>query len=215
MRVVIIQNAKHEHAGFIEDLLESYGVNYEYIHAYELNEIPRFEASHIIILGGPMGVYEHKEYPFLLDEIKIIREAYKKEKPLLGICLGAQLIAYAFGGEVYPYKREVGWSSVFKAEDDLFNKGIEKMEVFQFHNDTFTIPEKAKLIFRGNEVENQGIRIGNCIGLQFHVEMTEELIYDWMKYVEDEEREEIIKKMDVLDELNTSCKIIMERFLSM
>ncbi len=215
MHVVIIQNAKHEPAGFIEELLKINGISYEYIHAYESNEVPSFKASHIIILGGPMGVYECKEYPQLVDEMEIIRKAIKENVPLLGICLGAQLIAYALDKSVYPFREEVGWFEVFKAEDDEFNEGMDRIVVFQYHNDTFELPDGAKLIFRGDRVKNQGFRIGNCVGLQFHVEMTEELVDVWTRDLEPEKREKIMSEIYRVRELNSICYKLLSKFINL
>jgi len=159
MKVLVVQHAPHEPLGYIEDILEDLDVSYEYVKVYETNEIPRRYTSHMIIMGGPMGAYEEDKYPFLINEKRTIREAIKYEIPILGICLGAQLIASSLGCRVYPYKSELGWFEVKKVEEDPVISGLsEKMMVFQWHNDTFDLPNGAKLLYSGSEVNNQAFR---------------------------------------------------------
>lgn len=124
MKVIAIQNAPEEPMGYIEEILEEKGVNYEYVKVYETDEIKFGFATHIIIMGGPMGVYEDEKYPFLEAEKDLIREAVKDGIPILGICLGAQLIANALGGCVYPYRREFGWCEVEKVSHDEIIEGL-------------------------------------------------------------------------------------------
>ena len=104
-----------------------------------------------------MGVYEADKYPFLRWEMDVIRKNYTK-KPILGVCLGAQLIAGALGSRVYPYIREIGWRTVEKVSErfDL----PPKIEVFQWHGDTFDLPQNAELIYAGKEVETSALLLG-------------------------------------------------------
>ena len=166
-----------------------------------------------------MGVYEENKYPFLAQEKEMIREAFKRKVPILGICLGAQLIASALGKEVYPYRREFGWFTVNKIKDDTVTRELpEKLIVFQWHNDTFNLPEGAKLLYAGDLVRNQAFRIGNAIGLQFHLEVTSEIVRDWVRREEslsDEQKEVIIAGMDrYMDELHKNCERLFKAFLN-
>lgn len=134
----------------------------------------------LIILGGPMGVYEADKYPFLHKEIELIRKAYSENKRVLGICLGAQLIAKALGGEVIKggFGKEIGVEKVRNLSDfrKLFG---EELEVFQWHGDTFSLPMNAELLAY-NERYFQAFKIGKILGLQFHVEVNAKMIEEWV-----------------------------------
>jgi GMP synthase-like glutamine amidotransferase len=170
--------------------------------------------SHIIVLGGPQGVYEAEKYPYLKTEMKLIREAVRVKKPVLGICLGAQLIAASFGAKVYPYKKEVGW---YEVENLGFREMPKKLTVFQWHQDTFDLPEKAKLLFRGEIVRNQGFVMESALALQFHLEVKKETVRNWLKNEKglgEEEKEKIVEKTDrYIVELNRNTELITEKFL--
>lgn len=221
MKVVAIQHVPHEPMGLIEDILKEKGIEYEYVRVYETNELPEIkDATHIVIMGGPMGVYEWKEYTFLNQEKRLIRYAFDNNIPILGICLGAQLIASALGENVYPFKKEIGWFEVEKANSDEVIDGLpDKMVVFQWHNDTFDLPDGAKLLYAGRDVRNQAFRIGNAIGLQFHLEVTPEIVRDWVegeKSLTDDEKERIISDTEkYIDELNENCRKLVDAFLKL
>ena len=220
MKLIAIQHSPVEPLGYMEELLEERDVAYEYERVYETNEVKIRYATHIIILGGPMGAYEDDLYPFLSEEKKLIREAVKDNLPVLGICLGAQLIANALGYSVYPYKKELGWYEVRKVEEDEATKGLpSRLKVFQWHNDTFDLPSGAKLLYKGDAVKNQAFRIGKAIGLQFHLEMTSELIETWLKYeksLSEEEKEKIIEESkEFLPEMQKSCEVLLDNFLKL
>ncbi len=154
-----------------------------------------------------MGVYEADKYPFLSWEMDVIRKNYTK-KPILGVCLGAQLIAGALGSRVYPYIREIGWRTVEKVSErfDL----PPKIEVFQWHGDTFDLPQNAELIYAGKEVRNQCFITGKAIAMQFHVEMTLELIEKWLsteKTLSDDEKRKILEESkDKIEEYHKLCE---------
>lgn len=219
MKVISFIHAENEKMGFIEEILEERGIEFEYFRFYE-NEYPESleGASHLIIMGGPMGAYEDEEYPFLREELKIIKEALRKEIPVLGICLGAQLIAKALGARVYPFKKEIGWFEVRKVEDKFLERLPERMMVFQWHGDTFEIPKGAKLIYRGDEVVNQGFRFKKAVALQFHPEVTKEMIEEWLRDEDltEEARREILRETEIyLDESRENCKKLIENFLKL
>ena len=139
-----------------------------------------------------MNVYEEDQYPFLRNEDLFIKEAIQRGKQVLGICLGAQLIAKALGAKVYraPVK-EIGWYEISLTEegvrDHLFSPFPRTFSAFQWHGDTFDLPNAAKLIATSRPVQNQAFRYGeNAYGLQFHLEVTEEMIQEWMNEYEEE-----------------------------
>jgi GMP synthase-like glutamine amidotransferase len=165
--------------------------------------------SAIVILGGPMNVYEEDRYPFLREEDLFIKEAIQRGKTVLGICLGAQLIAKALGARVTkaPVK-EIGWYDVSLtragSHDPLFPRFPRTFPVFQWHEDTFDIPSAGELIATSNPILHQAFRYGeNAYGLQFHLEVTKEMIRDWMKTYEEEfngSKTPLLPKLKILNE---------------
>ncbi len=217
MKVVAIQHVPHEPMGYIEEILKENDVEYEYVRVYEGDKPELGDATHIVIMGGPMGVYEEDRYTFLRDEKELIRDAFGKGIPVLGICLGAQLIASALGCEVYPYRKELGWFTVRKVENDFVVEDLpEELVVFQWHGDTFDLPENAKLLYAGDLVRNQAFRIGNAVGLQFHLEVTPEIVRDWVERenLGDEEKERILAGIDEhLEGMLENCRRLVNAFL--
>jgi len=182
---------------------------------YETNEVPPLHATHLIIMGGSMSVNDEQEFPWLISEKQIIREWVAKGRPVLGICLGAQLIASSFGAPVYPCKKELGWSSVNAIEDELFPELPGRFNVFQMHGETFDIPEPAMLVFCGEEVLNQAICIGSALGLQFHPELTLEMIQDWISFLPSQTQESLLaQSRQYLPESEKICRTIADRFLN-
>jgi|TARA_B100000959_G_scaffold278860_1_gene337968 GMP synthase-like glutamine amidotransferase len=189
----VFQNEECEHLGVFSKILNENNISYQYIKLYEEEEIPNLnDYSAIIILGGPMNVYEERKYPFLKKENSSIKEALKINKPMLGICLGAQIIARAAGAKVYPAKRkEIGWFTLNLTtggiENDVF-RGLERQfTVFQWHGDTFDIPSGSIKLAKSNLFPNQAFSIGKTIyALQFHLEVTKKMILEWVNRYEDE-----------------------------
>jgi GMP synthase (glutamine-hydrolysing) len=139
----------------------------------------------VVSLGGPMNVDEETRHPFLIKENEFIKEIVKRNIPYLGICLGSQLLAKAAGAKVYKAKnKEIGLFEVtLTAEgkrDPLF-EGLENpLLVFQWHEDTFDLPEGATLLASSAVCPHQAFRLGSCAyGVQFHVEITEKNIREW------------------------------------
>jgi GMP synthase (glutamine-hydrolysing) len=142
-------------------------------------------------MGGPMNVYEEERYPFLKREDLFIKEAIQRGKPVLGICLGSQLIAKALGARVFKAPaKEIGWFDVSLTEegsrDLLFRAFPEFFPVFQWHEDTFDIPRGAKLLATSDSVPHQVFRYAeNAYGLQFHLEVTEVMVREWIDSCEE------------------------------
>jgi len=144
-------------------------------------------ADLLIVMGGPIGVYEQQEYPFLVDEISCIRERLQAGKPILGICLGAQLMAAALGSRVYPGQngKEIGWSEIHPAEGSVPQKWFQPLltpglRVLHWHGDTFDLPSKARLLASSDLYPNQAFTVGNfALGLQFHPEVTANGLESW------------------------------------
>jgi GMP synthase-like glutamine amidotransferase len=149
----------------------------------------------LVIMGGPMGIYDEIEFPWLKKEKKHIKEAIEKEKTVIGICLGSQLIADTLGARVYRNKeKEIGWWRIRLTEDALeiapFNFFEKEFTVFQWHGDTFDLPKEAIRIASSGACINQAYIYKNkVLGLQFHFEVTA----DSIKTLSENDLEEILK----------------------
>lgn len=188
-RLLVFQHVPHEILGTFNPLLKEAGFRIRYVNFGRTPDArPKVEKyDGLIILGGPMCVNQVDSYPHLLTEIAAIRTAMELSMPVLGICLGAQLIASALGARVRknPVK-EIGWYDVSATadgkQDPLFSLfgGTEK--IFQWHGDTFDIPTGAVHLATSPDCQNQAFRYGDrTYGLQFHLEVDAALIQRWLK----------------------------------
>ncbi|MFA4875797.1 MAG: type 1 glutamine amidotransferase [Methanoregula sp.] len=183
-KVAIFHHVFGEPAGYFETVFSENSVPFEYIRLFETGEVPRtIDATHLVFLGGPMSVNDEKEYSWLAQEKELIRRSAKTGQKVLGICLGAQLIASANGAKVYPYIQETGWHTLSRADNagGIFSTYPDQFQVFQLHGETFEIPYRGRLLAYGDLVRNQAFTCRNALGLQFHLEMTAEIIRDWSK----------------------------------
>ncbi len=170
----------------------------------------------VISLGGPMNVYETEEFPFLKDEDAFLKKALSEGVPILGICLGAQLLAKATGARITKApQKEIGWRQVSLTKegkaDPLFAGLPSRLSVFQWHEDAFEIPPGGALLAESTPCRNQAFRYGrNAYGLQFHVEVTPEMVESWVKEYSggdipgETDTGEILKKQASLIYLNFS-----------
>ncbi len=192
-RILVIQNNEAEGLGSFESELKQAGVEFDLIKAYEAQSLPAGvmldEVGYrgIMILGGPMSALDDHGHPFLLEEVRLIHDALERKLPLLNVCLGAQLLARAchmplkIGGQ-----KEVGWHEVqlntwFTQRNPLFFQVPEKFMTFHWHSDTFEIPAEGYRLAGSKLYPNQAFCFGgNAYGIQFHPEITEELIHAWI-----------------------------------
>jgi len=188
MQVLIIKHVEIEGPGLIEYCLNQKSFPYQVASLDSGVRLPKPEDfTHIVLLGGPMNVYEEDRYPFLKDEDLFIKEAIQRGKSILGICLGAQLMAKALGAKVFKAPgKEVGWYDVsltrIGLRDPLFSDLPKTFPVFQWHEDTFEIPRAGRLIATSSPISHQAFRYGeNAYGLQFHLEVTEKMITEWVE----------------------------------
>lgn len=187
MKFLILQHIDCEGPGELGPFMEAVGVSYDVVklnHGEKALELAQYQA--MLVMGGPMNVYEEDKYPYLKEEDKLIKEAAKINMPYLGICLGAQLLAKALGAKVRPnYTKEIGFMSVYlteKAKENrLFRKIDKNLPVFQWHGDTFEIPEGAEKLATSPTCQNQAFFFGNLYAIQFHLEVTSGMIREWVK----------------------------------
>lgn len=163
-------------------ILSACGYSYRYINtpteALDAEEI--MKADLLVIMGGPMGVYETEAHPHLLEEIKIARKRVDANKPTLGVCLGSQILAAALGAEVYkgPKGKEIGWRPLRLTEEGktspLRHLAAENTNMFHWHGDTFDLPEGVALLASSDLYRNQAFSMGsNVLAVQFHAEISE------------------------------------------
>ena len=216
-KIAIFQHVPNEPAGYFETIFRQKKIPFDYIRVYETNEIPRIQdATRLVFLGGPMSVNDEHEFPWLVQEKELIRRSVKKDQKVLGICLGAQLIASAHGAKVYKYVNETGWSELSRVNEaiGIFSRFPEKFHVFQLHGETFEIPHGGRLLAWGNEVRNQAFSCRNALGLQFHLELTENIIRDWSKDLRIFQRNKISRDTPrYLMNSNRLCRLIGEDFI--
>ena len=157
VKVAAFQHSPTEPLGLFESIFAEKKIPFEYIRLYETNEVPRIDASHLVFLGGPMSVNDEEELPWLVQEKALIRRSVKERRKVLGICLGAQFIASAFGAKVYRFVPENGWRFLNGEPGTLFP---DRFPVFQFHGETFEIPygEAPRI---GNGRQEPGIFLQN------------------------------------------------------
>lgn len=184
--IYAIQHLAFEDLGSLEDIFYDFGFRVRYFEAGVDDLTPALNYEGLtIILGGPIGVYEKEDYPFLKDELEGLKQRLLENKPTIGICLGAQLIAQALGAKVYAgHQKEIGWSELeIKSLDSDSNvlTSLENIKVLHWHGDTFELPNNATLLASSTIYPNQAFSVGNNIlALQFHLEMIEESFEKWL-----------------------------------
>ena len=182
--IYAIQHLGFEDLGAWEDALYSLGYRVRYFEAGIDNLSKAFQYEGLtVILGGPIGVYESSDYPFLQQEIDLLKVRLEKNLPTLGICLGAQLIAHTLGANVYAgHQKEIGWSklSISSAKNNPLAV-LKNTEVLHWHGDTFDLPKDAELLASSDLYPNQAFRVGtNILALQFHAEVASDSLEKWL-----------------------------------
>jgi GMP synthase (glutamine-hydrolysing) len=186
--ILALRHVPHEGLGLLADLFRERGQTCDVLDMprHNLAAFDPGRLAGLIVLGGPMNVDEVDRYPFLADEVHWIGQAVAAGVPVLGICLGAQLLAKASGARVYRNAvKEIGWYSIdwtSEAGSDTILAGCGTSSyVFQWHGDTFDLPPGATLLATSPQCRNQAFRVGDlAYGLQFHIEVTAEIVAEWL-----------------------------------
>ena len=187
--VLVIRHARTEGAGFFGLFLDQKHIPWHMICLDKGDVLPSDMANYsgLVMMGGPMSVND--DLPWIAQELTLIRQAMAENLPVLGHCLGGQLISKALGAKVSanPVK-EIGWGEVRASADakaaQLF--GVNTFESFHWHGETFELPEGAQHLLASQYCQNQAYRIGSAIAFQCHIEMTEEMVNTWCENGADE-----------------------------
>lgn len=194
-KIMIFQHVGHEPLGTLDPMLKAAGFRIRYVNfGRQPDMVPKLEGyAGLIILGGPMGVYDKDLIPHLQVEMRVIEEALKIDIPVLGICLGAQLVAAVLGAGVRKAAHvELGWHEVHLTEsgknDPLFRDYRDPEKIFQLHQDQFDPPKSADHLARSELCEGQAFRYGKKVyGFQFHLEADQAMILRWLNRPENRE----------------------------
>jgi GMP synthase (glutamine-hydrolysing) len=201
----VIRHVEIEDLGYLGESLERNGIRFQYVDAESLPDEPfPTHDGGLIVLGGPMSAYEADRHPYLGAEIELIRGRLAEGRPVLGICLGAQLLAAAAGARVHrgEHGKEIGWAAVRLTEagvaDPLWAGFPQSFITFHWHGDTFELPAGAELLARTDRY-SQAFRLGPAAyGVQFHPEVVPVQLESWIRAYHLELERERLASEDVL-----------------
>lgn len=229
MNIHWLQHVPFEGLGHIESWAEKKGHGLNCTRFYAEDRLPaQGDFQMLVVMGGPMGVHDEHKYSWLSHEKKFIQETVNNQKPILGICLGAQLLASVLGAEVVANaEKEIGWYPVDKT--DLTSKELikdlpQRLTVFHWHGDTFGIPDQSVHLYSSEACRNQAfLHQDRVIGLQFHLETTQEgvdLLVDncsdeliTSRWIQQEEKLRIYP-LDMSKSMNDMLEVILDYLAS-
>ena len=192
--VLLIQNTRIEGSGFLGELLQQDGFQIDSVHA-KTEKLLDGDYSLVVILGAPESANDDLHY--LHEEQKLIKKSVEHNIPVLGICLGSQLIAKTFGARVYGGpKKEIGFYNdlIPDGESELFSGFTNPFTVFHWHGDTFDLPDGATRLVHSKTYQNQAFSYKSAVGLQFHMEVNEKMVNLWL-----DKTEEKLEKIPYID----------------
>jgi GMP synthase (glutamine-hydrolysing) len=187
MIVNVIRHLAFEDLGSFASALQAHDIEIRYFEAGvdDLSQLDVLSDSLLVILGGPISVNDAALFPFIETELNLLQQRIAADKPTLGICLGAQLIASALGADIYPgEEKEIGWSTLQLSHEGeqsaLRYLGAQHCSVLHWHGETFDLPEAAVLLASTDSYQNQAFSVGqNVLALQFHPEVTSHGMEQW------------------------------------
>jgi len=207
--VLVVQNTRIESSGYLGELLDRDGFDITSINAkHEI--IPNKKFSLVVILGAPESANDN--FPYLIEEQELIKNSVNDDIPVLGICLGSQLIAKTFGAKIYSGpKKEIGFYNDLKiSSDSTFFSGFQNpFTVFHWHGDTFDLPQGALRLASSEHYPNQAFQYKSAIGLQFHLEVNEEMVNLWLDNTEEKlQKISYINPQEIRSEINENISIV-------
>jgi len=207
--VLVVQNTRIESSGYLGELLSRDGFDITSINAKH-EPIPNKKFSLVVILGAPESANDN--FPYLIEEQELIKNSVNDDIPVLGICLGSQLIAKTFGAKIYSGpKKEIGFYNDLKiSSDSTFFSGFQNpFTVFHWHGDTFDLPQGALRLASSEHYPNQAFQYKSAIGLQFHLEVNEEMVNLWLDNTEEKlQKISYINPQEIRSEINENISIV-------
>ncbi|MEO1523419.1 MAG: gamma-glutamyl-gamma-aminobutyrate hydrolase family protein [Cyanobacteria bacterium J06633_2] len=195
MDILVVQNSTLDPIGVLGNHLVHRGAQlFTWLPETQTNPANGFAESNyagLVVLGGPMNAHEDEKFPHLQQTVNLIHQFHAANKPIMGICLGAQLVARAFGSQVYPHHvPELGFSPLRVIEAGTQEPWLqnipENLHLMQWHFDTFDLPTQATLLMTNDICSHQAYRIGSTVyGFQFHLEVTPDMVLSWLAAKQD------------------------------
>ena len=216
-KIWVLQHHPVENLGSIAEALEGAALAWQYVRTFEGQPVPKDMkgAGGLILMGGPQGVYEADQHPYLKDEMRFIESALKEDRPVLGVCLGSQLLAAALGAKVYKgERREIGWHPVrlsAEAKNDRLLKGApEQFMAFHWHGDIFDLPRDSTTLASSEMTPIQAFRHGDkTYGFLCHLEVTENSVRSMVREFTDEARHAALRA-DILGGIEKNSEPLSE-----
>ena len=183
MKLTILRNDPQVPAGHLERVARARGVDVEIVKLDEGAAFPSmYEVEAVAVLGGEMGAYDGHRFPYLETEKRFLSDAVATGIPVLGVCLGCQLLAYALGGRAYLGERpEVRFGSLESTERDPVVDHLTPGPVLTFHRDTWDVPDGGRLVARSDRYP-QAFRFGTALGVQPHPEVDAQIVTSWLEH---------------------------------
>lgn len=233
MKLLVLQHVPHEHPGLLCEFAQRKGIEMSVVKIWEKYTIPDISSfDGLLIMGGPMGVNDPiGTFPSRDDEIALIKETLGKNIPILGICLGSQLLAYALGADIHPnlksgkHTKEIGYYTIDLTEEGkqspLFSGLSSRIKILEWHGDTFEIPTGAVRLASSEGCGNQAFSYGNAFGCVFHLEFTPEMVVkqieedmEWIhKDFEIDEEKLKEEAKNVASEMKLQCQKFFDNFV--